>query len=306
MTEALILHHYDASPFTQKTLRMLGIKGLDWDSVETPMIPPKDDLTILTGGYRGTPVLQIGADIYIDNQRIATELERRYPQPSLFPYGNHGLNQALVSWSHDFFRSGLHMVIARQSKDWPEEFSKDRQYLFNDIDFNAAEDNLEHAASQLRAYASLINTQLKDGRAFLEGDKPSLADIHAFSIPWFTRAAMPEINELLKAFTHLPGWEERVHDIGEGTRNVIEAKTAHEVALRSSSNTESKIDPDDVQGLTFGQSVIVAPDDSQRGAVEGELVVSTANEIAVKHVNEAVGEMVVHFPRIGYRVTVAS
>ncbi|MEY2920673.1 MAG: hypothetical protein RL261_1978, partial [Pseudomonadota bacterium] len=78
MTE-LILHHYDASPFTQRVLRMLGIKGLEWRSVTTPMMPPKDDLLALTGGYRGTPVLQIGADVYIDSQRIARELETRYP-----------------------------------------------------------------------------------------------------------------------------------------------------------------------------------------------------------------------------------
>ena len=52
----LILHHYDASPFTQRVLRMLGIKGLEWRSVTTPMMPPKDDLLALTGGYRGTPV----------------------------------------------------------------------------------------------------------------------------------------------------------------------------------------------------------------------------------------------------------
>ena len=76
----LILHHYDASPFTQRVLRMLGIKGLEWRSVTTPMMPPKDDLLALTGGYRGTPVLQIGADVYIDSQRIARELETRYPQ----------------------------------------------------------------------------------------------------------------------------------------------------------------------------------------------------------------------------------
>ncbi len=34
----IILHHYDASPFTQKALRMLGLKKLAWLSVETPMI----------------------------------------------------------------------------------------------------------------------------------------------------------------------------------------------------------------------------------------------------------------------------
>jgi hypothetical protein len=36
---------------------MLAIKGLDWRSVTTSMMPPKDDLIALTGGYRGTPVL---------------------------------------------------------------------------------------------------------------------------------------------------------------------------------------------------------------------------------------------------------
>ncbi|TFH41515.1 MAG: glutathione S-transferase family protein, partial [Lysobacterales bacterium] len=48
----LILWSYDASPFTQKALRMLGLKGPEWGWVETPMMPPKDELLALTGGYR--------------------------------------------------------------------------------------------------------------------------------------------------------------------------------------------------------------------------------------------------------------
>ena len=70
----IILHAYDASPFTQRALKLLAIKGLAWRWVETPMMPPKDDLVALTGGYRGTPVMQIGADVYVDTQRIAREL----------------------------------------------------------------------------------------------------------------------------------------------------------------------------------------------------------------------------------------
>ena len=54
------------------------------------MIMPKPDLMPLTGGYRKTPVLQIGADIYCDTRLIARELERRYPSPTLFPEGNRG------------------------------------------------------------------------------------------------------------------------------------------------------------------------------------------------------------------------
>ena len=99
----IILHHYDASPYTQKVLRILGLKDLEWGSVETPMILPKPDLVCLTGGYRGTPVMQIGADIYIDSQCIGRELERRVPEPSLFPVADPGLGYALVKWSDEFF-----------------------------------------------------------------------------------------------------------------------------------------------------------------------------------------------------------
>src|SRR5262249_53770315 len=52
-----------------------GLKGLAWASVELPVIMPKPNLTALTGGYRKTPVLQIGADIYCDSQLIMRELE---------------------------------------------------------------------------------------------------------------------------------------------------------------------------------------------------------------------------------------
>jgi glutathione S-transferase len=47
--------------------------------VEIPVIMPKPDLTALTGGYRKTPVLQIGADIYCDSQLIMRELEAAAP-----------------------------------------------------------------------------------------------------------------------------------------------------------------------------------------------------------------------------------
>ncbi len=304
MTEDdLILHHYDASPFTQKALRMLGIKGANWYSVETPMIMPKPDLVVLTGGYRGTPVLQIGADVYIDNQRIAVELESRIAEHSLFPDGNRGAQLATVLWSNAFFRASLHMVIALQSKEWPEEFQADRRALFPDINFDTIAEDLPHARSQLRAHAGLMNEQLADGRKFLAGDQPTLADIHAFSVPWFTRAAMPEINELLADFEQLLPWEERVAAIGEGTRNPIDTKQAHEIARTTTSPTTVQIEAGDAQGLSEGQLVTVEPDDSLRGVVSGKVVIATANEIAVKHENETVGEVIVHFPRIGYRIS---
>ena len=69
----LILHHYWESPYAEKIRRLMGMKSLSWRSVIIPMVMPKPDLTALTGGYRKTPVLQIGADVYCDTDLIARD-----------------------------------------------------------------------------------------------------------------------------------------------------------------------------------------------------------------------------------------
>lgn len=52
---AILLHQYDVSPFSEKVRVALGIKGLTWHAVEQPVIMPKPELTALTGGYRKFP-----------------------------------------------------------------------------------------------------------------------------------------------------------------------------------------------------------------------------------------------------------
>src|SRR5471030_2659412 len=93
---SLILHHYDFSNFAEKARLMLGFKGLAWRGVEISPIAPKPDMTPLTGGYRRTPVLQDGADVWCDTNLIARELERRVPAPSLFPAGTVGAAEIVV------------------------------------------------------------------------------------------------------------------------------------------------------------------------------------------------------------------
>lgn len=296
----LILHSYDASPFTQRVLKMLAIKDLGWRWVETPMMPPKEDLTALTGGYRGTPVLQIGADVYVDSQRIARELEERFPAPSLFPDGHAGLACAAVKWADAFFRAGLHLTIATTSTLWPAEFRRDRQGLFPDIDFDGVD--ADHARSQLRAHASFIEQQLGDGRAFLGGPAPGLFDIHGWTVPWFTRAAVPGANELYAAFPRMAAWERRVADLGEGRRTACTAEQAFAVA-RASRPLAGAVDPQDAQGLQAGMLVEVMPDDTRRGAVRGTVAAAGPNEIAIRRSHPKCGDVVVHFPRLGYRVT---
>jgi glutathione S-transferase len=301
---ALVLWSYDASPFTQKALRMLGLKGLAWDWVETPLMPPKDDLLALTGGYRGTPVLQIGADVYIDSQLIAAELERRFPSPSLFPGGDRALAFMLVKWSDAFFRAALAIAIQLGAAQWPEPFLADRKHLFPDVDWNAAMRDSSHARSQFRAHAGLLDRQLCDDRRFLTGDAPGLADIQAHVFVWMARSYFTDVaGTLLGGFANVIAWEDRMSRIGDGKRTPITAAEAFARAREARPEPSGGIDGHDTLPLAADERVTVTPDDTQRGGVTGELVTLQWNEVAVRRRDARCGEVVVHFPRMGYRVT---
>src|SRR6185436_19379337 len=98
MPPPLILHHYAGSPFSEKVRLMLGFKGLAWRSVPIPVIMPKPDVIALTGGYRRTPILQSGADIWCDSALIARVLEARAPAPTLYP-ASAPLAPLLAQWA---------------------------------------------------------------------------------------------------------------------------------------------------------------------------------------------------------------
>ena len=59
----VILHHFPQSPFSEKIRLVFGLKNITWQSALISRIMPRPDLMPMTGGYRRTPVMQIGADI---------------------------------------------------------------------------------------------------------------------------------------------------------------------------------------------------------------------------------------------------
>jgi hypothetical protein len=106
---------------------------------------------------------------------------------------------------------------------------------------------------------------------------------------------------LLAAFPRMAEWETRMAGLGEGRRVEITAEDAFAVA-RDSVPEPGGVEPGDAQGLIEGQAVEVAPDDTQRGGVRGHVAALGPNEIAVRRTHPRCGEVVVHFPRLGYRV----
>ncbi len=70
----IILHHYAGSLFSEKIRLLLGYLKLPWKSVVTAPIMPRPLLMPLTGGYRRTPNMQQGADVWCDTKIIAERL----------------------------------------------------------------------------------------------------------------------------------------------------------------------------------------------------------------------------------------
>src|SRR5437870_3272991 len=121
----LILHHYWESPYAEKIRRVMGMKKLAWRSVIIPMMMPKPDLTALTGGYRKTPVLQIGADIWCDSDLIACEIDRLHPDPPLFPDNSLPAAMMLGSWQQELFFAAVR-TVGMSAPVFPPGFLKDR------------------------------------------------------------------------------------------------------------------------------------------------------------------------------------
>ena len=83
-----------------------------WACVEIPRIPPKPMLTKLTGSYRRTPVMQIGANIYCDSQCILQELDQRFGTSELFSAHDAELISALNRWvDGDLFDLTVKIVL---------------------------------------------------------------------------------------------------------------------------------------------------------------------------------------------------
>ena len=289
--DRLILHHHDPSPFAEKIRLAFGIKRLAWSSVQIPMAMPKPDLTALTGGYRGTPVLQIGADIYCDSRLIVAELERRFPDPPLLRSGPL-MNFGLQHWSDEaVFPPGAALVMHECAAAMPDGLLIERAKYFTDLDFARFGQDAAYFSEQLSAHAALIEAQLGDGRNYLLGDAPEWADIGAYFPLWMLGGRVASGPSILAGRSALARWQVRMAAFGTGERSEISSQEAIDIA-RSANLAD---DP-------AGDAVRVFPVAHPETAVSGTLIESGDSEIMIRRHDDRVGNLAIHFPRIGYRI----
>ncbi len=304
----IILHNYPQSPVAEKARVAFGIKGLNWRNVEIPRLPPKPFLTVLTGGYRRTPVMQIGADIYCDSQCIIRELERRFPSPTFFPGADTGLMWCLSRWTDSgLFDLGVKIVLGSAGDNLPADFAADRGRLYLGEDWaeglKAANAALPHLVSQIRAPLMWLDRQLGDGRNFLLGDAPAAVDAQIYHVVWFLRGRWEQGPAFLTEFPALERWEENVCKLGHGSVTDMSPQDAIAVARACEPVSTTEADSNDPQELKPGKQVVVSPDvDGGEQPVAGSVVAVNCDTITLHRSDPDTGNLNVHFPRAGYLV----
>lgn len=297
----LILHHYDLSPFSEKIRLAFGYKDLAWRAVDVPIWPPRPDTVPLTAGFRRAPVLQVGADIYCDTLLILRELDRRHPEPTLYPDDQVGLASVLSWWADTTtFLPAATLTTSIIGDGVPADFIEDRiAFMKHDFSKAASVRDLPLNRQRTAAQMTFLADMLKDGRPFLLGQNLSVADLSAYHTLWFARKNGGAEAEALLPFRPLIAWLDRVAAIGHGRRTTLEADEALAIARWAEPEPVRGVMSDDPSGLKGGEWVSVRTDDAN-DPIRGQLVAADPTEIVIRHEHERVGTVHVHFPRFGY------
>ncbi len=310
----IILHHYPASPFAEKIRAILGYKQLPYRSVDIPLIMPKPDLTALTGGYRKTPVLQLGAHIYCDTRLMAAVLEQRAPQPTLLLPGHEATAAIMAQWidanifelsvASVFSPAGIAALQRRASAEALQALIEDRMAMRK----NAAPPpaTAEKARSLLPVYLAQFEQQLAGGRDYLLAQSPSLADFSLYHCLWFI-AGNEGVAPLLDDYPQVKTWLGRMAAFGRAAQaGATELSSAEALQIARDSNAGGDTaDWYEPLGFAPGTRVSVLPADTRQDPVAGELVLARRDEVGLRREHPQGGQLIVHFPRVGYEISAA-
>jgi len=304
----IILHQYATSPFSEKVRLLLGAKGLAWQAVEIPAILPKPDLLALTGGYRRTPVMQVGADIYCDTALICEVIDTLAPSPPLYPPAQAAAARVMAAWfdsalftaaaTYVFQPAGVVNMLGHLSPAQVQAFVADRKAMRGDT--NALRMPPPEATAQLHETFGRLETQFAAGVEHVAGPLLSVADFSLYHNLWFIRRA-GALAQMLEAYPRLQAWYARMNTFGHGRPRVIDGEQAIGVA-RSADPVVLEDGVREGEGLQAGDPVTVTPTDYARDPVAGVLLALGPHRVTLRRQDPRAGALNVHFPRQGYQV----
>jgi glutathione S-transferase len=301
----LILHHYPMSPFAEKIRLILGFKGLHWSSVHIPNVMPKPDVTALTGGYRKTPVMQIGADIYCDTALIADVIEALSPQPTLYPTGIAGASRILAQWADSILfwtvipftmqPAGLAHMFEGVPPETVKAFGDDRNVFRANLPRTRPAD----ATAAFVLYLERLEETLGKQKFFF-GSAPSIADFSIYHNLWFLDRGGP-VAKILQSYPALQAWRASMSAFGHGTHEKLDSGAAVAIARGATAEASCGIGAES-HGIAIGEKVVVAATDTGTDPIEGSLYGATKDRFSIARDDPRAGNVVVHFPRLGFEM----
>ena len=302
----IYLHHYPASLFSEKIRLLLGHYKLAWHSVEISSIMPRPLLMPLSGGYRRTPVMQIGANVYADTKIICKALARHAGDESLYAQGFAGHRTAdwadsqlfRVMVALNFRPEALAVMMGQFSEDEAAAFAKDRAELSGgqplaSLSTQAAMAYLEHCLAELESTVASES-------AFVGGTMPGIADFAVYHNLWFLKNN-PVNAPLLESYPNVLGWMARMKAIGHGEMQVSDGEAAL-AAAQSSDPVLPNLTPPPGAIVAVGEQVSVTPVDYGCIPVVGTLVALGQDEIVIERQTAEAGVVFNHFPQAGFEI----
>lgn len=269
----------------------------------------------LDGGYTKTPILQIGNQVFCDSKAIVAELERRYPEPSLFPSTRNGQpSQTLAAGVTYLLDTSIFLAIPTQfNLDLlPKALLEDRAKMVGG-QFNPAKQKALQPFLRVELQAQL--DRLLQGWTpqqrpwILDTATPSDSDFSLYMVTFFMTMVIgdewvaAQYPVLVDHFDRMQAYAQpdRVYDMPEITPEeaLVVAKEQQSGPVDSTANTAVVKD-----GLVrIGQRVAVTPTDNGKTPATGELVALTGQRVTLRIHDDRTGDVYVHFPLTSYVIT---
>lgn len=301
----LILHHYWPSPFAHKIRLALGLVNTSWKSVEIPRIPPKPLLLPLTAGYRRTPVLQDGADIYCDTQNIVRAISEMTTTSSLLPTRQRGQILAFTDWvDGTVFNLAVRVILTSALDTVPPEFIRDRAGLYFGPNWTPEKlkAQLSGVIRQLAAHLDSINQGLVDTGGYLT-ESLSYADVTIAYVAWFVRGRWDFGPEFLSQFPRVERIERNVHEQSSDRHKELSTESALMAAFEAKSIAPRGVQAQIGSGLIEGMRVSIRPQaETSDPPIIGRLCYLDRVRVSIDHQDPQVGDVVVHLPVAGYQI----
>lgn len=313
----LYLHHYPASLFSEKVRSLLGYLELPWNSVLINNIMPRPNLMELSGGYRKTPIMQDGANVFCDTKMICVHLAARAGNTSVYKPGFAATRFA--EWSDStLFRTVVALCFAPKAVAVVAEqlgaadmtaFVEDRARLTDGAAMTTLTPELAEA-SFLHYLRELEDSLARtSAQPFLFGSSPSIADFSLYHGLWFA-AQNPVVSSLFDGFDHVKRYMEPFIAWGQ----VEGVASTSEAALARGSEAEPELFAygeylpfaGSEGGIKIGDQVAVVPDDYGKIPVVGELLHLSDLTIVVRRADPVAGAINAYFPRTGFDISLAA